>query len=219
MDYIRKDALITEINYLIGALKESCKSDFLGDTEESVASVEIETLNVILDTIEALEVVDPYEQWAQHESIKSGIQAHAETYSFNIESELYNQLTTKEQQELWRKEIEQACISGGEVGVELAKDPRYKENFEANEVEDEPELRGLEKEVAEAHVARLNRKRTPIKLRGKTKAKFKNEFNTLWQTVDGLQFANVARHIIERMCLHFASWGASNLNKTEETKL
>ena len=71
--------------------------------------------------------------------VKAGIQAHAETYSFNIESELFNQLT-KEQQALWRKEIEQACISGGEVGVELAKDPRYKENLEVKEVDFETEL-------------------------------------------------------------------------------
>lgn len=78
------------------------------------------------DTIES---VDPYEQRVQYDSIKAGIRAHAETYSFNIESELFNQLT-KEQQALWRKEIEQACISGGEAGVELARDQRYKENLE-----------------------------------------------------------------------------------------
>lgn len=79
-----------------------------------------------LDTIE---LVDPYEQRVQYDSIEAGIRAHAETYSFNIESELFNQLT-KEQQALWRKEIEQACISGGEAGVELARDQRYKENIE-----------------------------------------------------------------------------------------
>ena len=83
---------------------------------------------------------DPYGQCVQYDSIKTGIQAHAETYSFNIESELFNQLTTKEQQKLWRKEIEQACISGGEAGVELAKDPRYKENLEVKEVDLEEEL-------------------------------------------------------------------------------
>ena len=70
---------------------------------------------------------EPYEPTVQYDSIKAGIQAHAETYSFNIESKLFNQLT-KEQQKLWREELEQACISGGEAGVELARDPRYKEN-------------------------------------------------------------------------------------------
>ena len=63
----------------------------------------------------------------QYSTIRDGIKAFAETYSFNIESELFNQLT-KEQQVLWRKEIEQAVIAGGECGVELARDMRYREN-------------------------------------------------------------------------------------------
>ena len=70
----------------------------------------------------------------QYASIEQGIKAFAEEYSFNIESELFNQLT-KEQQVLWRKEIEQACISGGDAGVDLARDPRYKENSEVKEVD------------------------------------------------------------------------------------
>ena len=82
---------------------------------------------------------DPYNQHVQYDSVKAGIQAHAETYSFNIESELFNQLT-KEQQALWRKEIERACISGGEVGVEFARDPRYKENLKVKEVDLEKEI-------------------------------------------------------------------------------
>lgn len=89
----------------------------------------------------------PYEQTIQFDSIKAGIQAHAETYSFNIESKLFNQLT-KEQQELWRKELEQACISGGEAGVELAKDPRYKEN--QPEVEEELSVEEKAKRYDEA---------------------------------------------------------------------
>lgn len=88
----------------------------------------------ILSFIDTLEVKDPYEQCIQYPSVKDGIEAHAETYSFNIESELFNQLT-KEQQALWRKEIEQAVISGGEAGVELARDQRYKENLEVKEVD------------------------------------------------------------------------------------
>lgn len=75
---------------------------------------------------------DLFGKCIQYPSVKAGIQAHAETYSFNIESELFNQLT-KEQQALWRKEIERACISGGEAGVELARDSRYKENHEVKE--------------------------------------------------------------------------------------
>ena len=65
-----------------------------------------------------------FDNRVQYASIEEGIKAHAETYSFNIDSLLYNQLN-KDQQELWRKEIEQAVISGGEAGVELANDRRY----------------------------------------------------------------------------------------------
>jgi hypothetical protein len=96
------------------------------------------------DFINTLDVKDPYEECIQYDSIKAGIQAHAETYSFNIESLLFNQLT-KDQQELWRKEIEQACISGGNAGVELARDIRYKENTEVKEAD-------LEKEMSEYFV-------------------------------------------------------------------
>ena len=158
--------------------------------------------------IDTLEVKDLYEQCVQYSSIEDGIKAHAETYSFNIESELFNQLT-KEQQALWRKEIEQACISGGNAGIELARDIRYKENVEVKDVE--IELQGLEKEVAEGYVEKINNKRIPISLKGEKKAKFKNEFNTLWQTINYIQFANVAKPIIERLCLHFAAWGVYNL--------
>ena len=64
----------------------------------------------------------------QHESIQDGIKYHAEEYSFNIESALYNQLTS-EQQKLWHKDIEDAVISGGYCGLELSKDKRYKEHL------------------------------------------------------------------------------------------
>ena len=85
------------------------------------------------------EVEDIYGQCVQYDSIEAGIKAHAETYSFNIESELFHQLT-KEQQALWRKEIEQAVISGGNAGIELARDIRYKENAEVKEVDLEKEI-------------------------------------------------------------------------------
>lgn len=68
-----------------------------------------------------------YNDRIQYDSIKSGIEAFASTYSFNIESKLFPQLT-KEQQQLWREEIEQAVIAGGEDGIELSRDNRYKEN-------------------------------------------------------------------------------------------
>ena len=84
--------------------------------------------------LDTLEGIDPYEQCIQYACVKDGIESLAKTYSFNIESELFNQLT-KEQQALWVKEIEQACIYGGEAGVELARDIRYKENLEVKEAD------------------------------------------------------------------------------------
>lgn len=105
-------------------------------------------LKDMLSFIDTLDVKDPYEQCVQYDSIKAGIQDYAETYSFNIESILFNQLT-KEQQELWRKEIEQAFINGGEAGVELARDPRYKENLEAKKVREEPVNEDLEEAAEE----------------------------------------------------------------------
>ena len=63
----------------------------------------------------------------QYPTIKDGIEAHAETYAFNIESELFHQLT-KEQQKLWYNDIKNAVISGGDMGVTLARDMRYSEN-------------------------------------------------------------------------------------------
>ena len=69
-------------------------------------------------------------------SRKAGIESFAETYSFNIESVLFNQLTS-EQQKLWRKEIENAIISGGEMGLELADDKRYDEIESSEDLEEE----------------------------------------------------------------------------------
>ena len=131
--YIDKDALVAEINRLIK------KNELYLDDNVSVEVRYQKTgaYSVLCDIrhfIDTLEVKDPYEQCVQYDSIKAGIQAHAETYSFNIESELFNQLTGG-QQALWRKEIEQACISGGYNGLDLARDPRYKENLEVKEVD------------------------------------------------------------------------------------
>ena len=68
-----------------------------------------------------------YDCRIQYASIDGAIKAHAEDYSFNIESELFQQLTP-EQQKMWRKEIEQAVLSGAYSGLNLARDKRYEEN-------------------------------------------------------------------------------------------
>lgn len=126
MKLIDKDAVLSEIKMYKDSLCD--RNGNLEDTESN--SAVYDTLSDLESTIDDLEVIDPYAESIQYDSIKAGIRAHAETYSFNIESKLFNQLT-KEQQELWREEIEYACISGGEMGVELARDPRY--NFEHTE--------------------------------------------------------------------------------------
>ena len=62
----------------------------------------------------------------ERKALKKIGQSPAEEYSFNIESELFNQLT-KEQQELWRKEIEQAY----NVGADAQKPSEWSEEDEA----------------------------------------------------------------------------------------
>ena len=142
MKLINKDKVVARINKRINDEKEIIKkfSHPFYASEITRCNARIVLLKQFRDFLDTLEVIDPYEQCVQYDSIKAGIQAHAETYSFNIESKLLNQLS-KEQQELWRKEIEQACISGGEAGVELARDPRYKKNLKMEEVD-------LKKEIA-----------------------------------------------------------------------
>lgn len=132
--YIDKDTLIAELEKRIKEIDE------IGTYLSSKG-----ILTNLLCYINGLEVIDPYAECIQYDSIKAGIQANAEIYSFNIESELFNQLTAKEQQKLWRKEIEQAYVSGGEVGVELARDPRYKENIEPKEVDWGKEIQNIHK--------------------------------------------------------------------------
>lgn len=79
--YINKDALVAKI-------KKRKHQNLLneGAFEEDID---------ILSFINTLEVKNPYGQIVQYDSIKAGIQAHAETYSFNIPSELFYQLTKR----------------------------------------------------------------------------------------------------------------------------
>ncbi len=143
MKLIDKDALMAKIK----KLKMDIGNTF-NEFDEGFWEGRNTAFDDVICAIDTLEVKDPYEQCIQHSSIKDGIKAHAETYSFNIESELFNQLT-KEQQKLWRKEIEQACISGGDAGVELARDIRYKENLELKGVDVEKALSDLDKDLKE----------------------------------------------------------------------
>jgi len=140
MELIDKAAVVAEIEKRIADNKKDIERASHKNLEDYFEGYEDALVLFKEQFLDNLEVKDPYEQCVQYDSIKAGIQAHAEDYSFNIESELFNQLT-KEQQVLWRKEIEQACISGGYDGVELARDPRYKENLEVKEVDLDREIR------------------------------------------------------------------------------
>lgn len=132
--YIDKSDLVAEIKKRIDINNEKAASYSDNSEHDYLCRVKEKVYEAMLSFIDTLEAIDPYALWVQYPSIEDGIKAYAEVYSFNIESQLFNQLT-KEQQALWRKEIEQACISGGEVGVELATDPRYKESLEEEEVD------------------------------------------------------------------------------------
>lgn len=124
MTLIDKDALVAKIDDWRDKIDKGILVIPLEGHQRADAAFEYEILGRVRDFLDTLEVIDPYEQWIQHSSIEEGIKAHAEDYSFNIESELFQQLN-KEQQELWRKEIEQACMSGGYCGLNLGLDKRY----------------------------------------------------------------------------------------------
>ena len=147
--YIDKSALVTGIEKLISIGKLKCQQSQENNDQESYItwSKHIATYKKILSLINTLEVKDPYKQ--------QYIQ-----YDFIIKSELFHQLT-KEQQKLWRKEIEQAVISGGEAGIELAKDQRYKENLEAKEADMD-----LEKELIKWHKEHFKKDGTFIGMSG-----------------------------------------------------
>lgn len=136
IQYIDKAAVVAEIER---RLKANGAFDEMGDAAWWEDKGMCDVYKSILSFVDTLEVIDPYITCVQYTNREAAIKAHAEDYSWNIESELFQQLTP-EQQKLWRKEIEQACISGGYSGLNLAKDPRYKENLEVKEVDLEEEV-------------------------------------------------------------------------------
>lgn len=120
MKLIDKDKVVMEIENLLD------KGGYHEEYDCAYRDGNNSALYALKSKLDTLEVVNPYEECILYDSIDTGIKAFAETYSFNIKSDLFPQLT-KEQQELWRKEIEWAVISGGDCGVELANDIRYKQ--------------------------------------------------------------------------------------------
>ena len=137
MNLIDKSALVAEIEKRKN-LCEKIVLDLRTKENKDYYQGKAVAYSEMTELIDTLEVKDPYITCIQYTNREAAIKAHAEDYSFNIESALFNQLT-KEQQKLWRKEIEQACISGGYSGLNLAKDPRYKENLEVKEMQEKTE--------------------------------------------------------------------------------
>lgn len=68
------------------------------------------------------------------------------------------------------------------------------------------------RKVRDAFSNRIEKKRVLPHLRGQKLHDFKNEFNTLFQTIHGLRFEDVSSGILEKFALAFATWGAHNLS-------
>lgn len=68
------------------------------------------------------------------------------------------------------------------------------------------------RKVREAYSNKIEKKRVLPNLNGQKLHDFKNEFNTLFQTIHGLQFEDVSRGILQKFALAFATWGAYNLS-------
>lgn len=76
----------------------------------------------------------------------------------------------------------------------------------------------LKKSVRDTYVNKISRKRELPELHGKKLHDFKNEFNTMFQTLGRLQFEDVTEPILYNLCLNFAWWGANNLKTNDYDK-
>lgn len=69
----------------------------------------------------------------------------------------------------------------------------------------------LRKKVADGNKRRIRERRILPELKGRKLHDFKNEFNTIFQTLGYLKFEDVMQSALQDMCLNFAVWGANNL--------
>lgn len=69
----------------------------------------------------------------------------------------------------------------------------------------------LRKKVADGNKRRIRERRVLPELKGRKLHDFKNEFNTIFQTLGFLKFEDVMQSALQDMCLNFAVWGANNL--------
>ena len=117
----------------------------------------------ILYFLNTLESVDPYEQCVQYDSIKASIQTHAETYSFNIESELFNQedeqLNVRVEVKKTRNNIK-IIIEDNGIGMDKNTLERITEIFYTTKASGNGLGVVLSKEIIEMHNGTINYKST-----------------------------------------------------------
>lgn len=70
----------------------------------------------------------------------------------------------------------------------------------------------LRTKVKDDCINSIHRKREVPKFHGKKLHDFKNEFNTMYQTLGRLQFEDVSKPVLSELCLWFAVWGSKNLS-------
>ena len=75
----------------------------------------------------------------------------------------------------------------------------------------------LRAKVRDGCIDSIHRKREVPELHGKKLHDFKNEFNTMYQTLGRLQFEDVSKGVLMELCLCFAGWGAKNLSDIIKT--
>ena len=106
-----------------------------------------------------------------------------------------------------------------ECGEQLSEDCLYLLALSMSEYMDD--IIETRKTVRDDLVRLISRKRALPELHGKKLHAFKNEFNTMFQTLGKLKFEDVIEPAIYKLCLNFAWWGANNLktenNNTEES--
>ena len=110
------------------------------------------------------------------------------------------------------KEAVRRCLE--ESGISIS--PEEKDNIVAliTEAVHKLDVEQFEtrRKVREAFSNKIEKKRVLPNLRGQKLHDFKNEFNTLFQTIHGLRFEDVSSGILEKFALAFATWGAYNLS-------
>lgn len=110
------------------------------------------------------------------------------------------------------KEAVRRCIE--ESGISISSDEKDNVVALITEAIHKLDVEQFEtrRKVREIFSNKIEKKRILPNLRGQKLHDFKNEFNTLFQTIHGLRFEDVSSGILEKFALAFATWGAYNLS-------